>query len=32
MLLLIICEITFLDTTFIVDFVFLNKEIKSYYD
>jgi len=31
-LLLIICEIIFLDTTFIVDFVFLNKKIKSYYD
>ncbi len=31
-LLLIICEIIFLDTTFIVDFVFLDKEIKNYYN
>jgi len=32
MLLLTICEVTFLGTTFIVGFVFLDKETKNYYD
>jgi hypothetical protein len=32
MSLFIICEIIFLDITFIVNFIFLNKEIKSYYN
>ena len=31
-LLLTICEITFVSITFIVNFVFLNKKIKSYYN
>jgi hypothetical protein len=30
--LLTICEVTALDTTFIVGFAFLEKETKSYYD
>ncbi len=32
MLLLTICEIILLNTIFIVDFVFLDKEIKNYYN
>lgn len=32
MFLLIICEIIFLNTIFIVDFVFLDREIKNYYN
>lgn len=32
MSLLTICEVIFLNTMFIVNFVFLDKEIKSYYD
>lgn len=32
MLLLTICDIIFLDTTFIVNFVFIEKKIKNYYN